>query len=581
MTNAVGVPHASPICAQPEDHAAGIQASRPAGFWVRFAAFWQDAVLVGAGVTAFVWLGGACGVALSPELTTLVVGALYWISLTGWRGQTVGKGVCGLTVIGKDGLAPALPRVIARESVGKVLSALPLFLGFLWVGPWRSKRGWHDWIAGTRVVQEPAKALRARVLLGLSLVVSLGMPFFSRSANPIRLLAEFRAARRMAVDSNSIVTTYSRRDPVSLVELNPLASADLSPFVAWLDRNSDDPVEYAVETAARHEITLFGEMHWVHDNLAFFNRLIPELHRRAGVTCIALECCIPEENARLVRLVTAAEFDRALALDIARSGDLWKNWGWKGYWDILETVWRLNRSLPPDARKLRVVGIGVELDGPSMAMVGIGGVPVPGPPWNKLRVFTLLDDLIRVAMTDHLYAANVARETIEKGERGVVLVGGAHTCLRQLWPHGQGARLIQERARMGFMLHERYGDRVFQIVLHNGLASGDTVMQFIERVASQRQDQPFGCDIAGSPFAKLRDSGSGQWPLQPGLCFSDLAAGYIFLGPTAEQQRCEWVEWYISPQMFAKHRRYYEAKLGRALNDHEEANAAFRDYTGW
>ena len=65
------------------------------------------------------------------------------------------------------------------------------------------------------------------------------------------------------------------------------------------------------------------------------------------------------------------------------------------------------------------------------------------------------------------------------------------------------------------------------------------------------------------------------------MCLSDRAAGYIYLKPIAEQKRCEWVKGYISEKMFAKHKRYYEAKIGKRLNSYEEANKAFMEYTGW
>ncbi|MFC1543421.1 hypothetical protein ACFL4K_02640 [Candidatus Neomarinimicrobiota bacterium] len=65
------------------------------------------------------------------------------------------------------------------------------------------------------------------------------------------------------------------------------------------------------------------------------------------------------------------------------------------------------------------------------------------------------------------------------------------------------------------------------------------------------------------------------------MCLSDRAAGYIYLKPIAEQKRCEWIEGYISETMFAKYRRYYEAKIGKRLNSAEEANKAFSAYTGW
>lgn len=400
--------------------------------------------------------------------------------------------------------------------------------------------------------------------------------------NPARWVSDVLAVRRMAVDVGKVVTTYAHRDPSSLVDVHALESADLAPFVRWLDGNGKDPLDYAVETAAKHEITLFGERHWLHDNLAFFNSIIYDLYHRAGVTCVAMEACVPEDNARLARLVAADPFDRKLALEIARNGDSWKNWGWKEYWDVFEAVWRVNQALPAGARKMRVVGMGIKFDGPSLGL-SLGKSMPAGPAWEKLRLLGLVGDLAKAGMADGLYAANIARETIEKGERGVVLVGFAHASINQLWPAGVGTELRAEWARTGVMLHEKYGDRVFSIRFHNedDIMLSDAITRFIERVASERGGRSFGCDMKGSPFGVLRDSSAADFQLQTGLCLSDIAAGYIYLKPIAEQKRCEWLNGYISEDMFAENRYYYEVKTGKSLHSPEEADQAFSAYTGW
>ncbi|MBX3651771.1 MAG: RDD family protein [Burkholderiales bacterium] len=38
-----------------------------------------------------------------------------------------------------------------------IASALPLFLGFIWVGIDKRKQGWHDKLAGTVVIRNTSK----------------------------------------------------------------------------------------------------------------------------------------------------------------------------------------------------------------------------------------------------------------------------------------------------------------------------------------------------------------------------------------------------------------------------------------
>ena len=114
-----------------------------AGFWIRLVASIIDLVIV--------LIGLALLSVLAPDsLTGLALSALYYVLLTGLRGQTVGKMTLGIRVVRADGRLPGLGYAALREVVGKFVSAIALFLGFLWIAWDREKQGWHDKIAGTR-----------------------------------------------------------------------------------------------------------------------------------------------------------------------------------------------------------------------------------------------------------------------------------------------------------------------------------------------------------------------------------------------------------------------------------------------
>ena len=123
-----------------------------AGFWIRFAAWIIDSVII--------WIGTAVLSALSlfvdfytASLPVLLLGPLYFVLLTGLRGQTLGKMLVGIRVVGRDGQVPGLGYAALREIVGKFVSFLVFLLGFLWIGWDGRKQGWHDKIAGTHVVR--------------------------------------------------------------------------------------------------------------------------------------------------------------------------------------------------------------------------------------------------------------------------------------------------------------------------------------------------------------------------------------------------------------------------------------------
>lgn len=139
---------------------------RYAGFWIRFAAILVDSLfLVGISYLLFNPLRRLMGYEeeiFSPvDLIELVVQFLYFILLTWWSGQTLGKMLLGIRVISgrTDGQRGNLSfwQSFLREFVGKILSFIPLGLGYFWVGWNEKKRGWHDMIANTYVIKQRKK----------------------------------------------------------------------------------------------------------------------------------------------------------------------------------------------------------------------------------------------------------------------------------------------------------------------------------------------------------------------------------------------------------------------------------------
>jgi uncharacterized RDD family membrane protein YckC len=124
-----------------------------AGFWRRFGAAFIDALILGvlyAVLVAVLNAGAAYVIYLIANYT-------YFTVLEGGpTGQTVGKKALGIRVIdfragGPIGYGRGLLRNLA-----KILSSIPILLGYLWMLWDPEKQTWHDKIATTVVV--PADA---------------------------------------------------------------------------------------------------------------------------------------------------------------------------------------------------------------------------------------------------------------------------------------------------------------------------------------------------------------------------------------------------------------------------------------
>lgn len=88
---------------------------------------------------------------LGMPMTSLLVHAVYSGGLLCLCGQTVGKMAMGIRVIGPDGRTPGFFQAVLRETLGKWISTLVFFLGYLWTLWDVEQQTWHDKLAGTFV----------------------------------------------------------------------------------------------------------------------------------------------------------------------------------------------------------------------------------------------------------------------------------------------------------------------------------------------------------------------------------------------------------------------------------------------
>ncbi|MBI2887770.1 MAG: RDD family protein [Chloroflexi bacterium] len=159
-------------------------AAQYSSFWTRLGALVVDWVIVGVvggllgailavplvGALAAIAIPGmdasgdlsdeaAAAVAITAALGILVIvgvlglaNLLYFVLFTGIRGQTPGKMLVGIKVVDQEGRAPGIGRAIMREIIGKFVSALAIYIGYLWALWDPQSQTWHDKIAGTYVV---------------------------------------------------------------------------------------------------------------------------------------------------------------------------------------------------------------------------------------------------------------------------------------------------------------------------------------------------------------------------------------------------------------------------------------------
>jgi len=208
--------------------------------------------------------------------------------------------------------------------------------------------------------------------------------------------------------------------------------------------------------------------------------------------------------------------------------------------------------LPPGAERFKVIGLDSDWDGYDVLC---------GSLWKKA------DDFLKFVRRDKHMAKVMSREIFDKGLKALVQIGYAHSFTHCRQPGVKNGKLIAEMPpRFGYILHEKYGDRLFQICLHHrhftpefitgesGVYSSPAFPGLLERIFKLHGKKPVGFDIENSPFAPLRDSTDFYFAFQNYVTFDDIARGYVFLKPLDEITKVTWVEGFIDESNFEKAR---------------------------
>ena len=132
---------------------APVSGANYASFGSRFVAAFIDGLLIGIPVNLVV--------AMAPdEMKGMLTGVgnlvsfAYFVYFTAAKGATVGKKAMGLRVQNMNtGANLTYVEAFLREVVGKLISMIALFLGYLWMLWDPNKQTWHDKIASSVVVK--------------------------------------------------------------------------------------------------------------------------------------------------------------------------------------------------------------------------------------------------------------------------------------------------------------------------------------------------------------------------------------------------------------------------------------------
>jgi uncharacterized RDD family membrane protein YckC len=134
---------------------------RYAGFWMRFWAYLLDIVVIGSinrlliypVFRAFDLPLVESGMFAPIAIITAMTYYLYFVLMTKFLGQTLGKMVFGIKVVDLSGGKLSWGTILFREWIGRFISST-IFIAYVIVAFLPKKQGLHDLFADTSVIHE-------------------------------------------------------------------------------------------------------------------------------------------------------------------------------------------------------------------------------------------------------------------------------------------------------------------------------------------------------------------------------------------------------------------------------------------
>ena len=141
-----------------------------AGFWTRFVAYLIDMIVIYAiasllNTFSFGLLNKQLDFPILGEesLSYVIVMFAYFILMTYFFSQTLGKMIMKIKVETNKGDKLGIMDVVYREVVGRLLTIFLAYIPYLAVAFTNKKKGLHDYIADTVVVKEDFSKLRRQM----------------------------------------------------------------------------------------------------------------------------------------------------------------------------------------------------------------------------------------------------------------------------------------------------------------------------------------------------------------------------------------------------------------------------------
>jgi len=263
----------------------------------------------------------------------------------------------------------------------------------------------------------------------------------------------------------------------------------------------------------------------------------------AGIRNLGIEFGCYEYQDQVDQLITASAYDEDLARWL-----MFKEfvaWGYVEYIDIYRKAWELNKSLPSDKPKFRVINLNYRPDWSAMEE------KMTPELWKK--VWPKGD-------SDEHMASIIIKEFVAKNLKALIYSGSHHafTGYHQPVVDFEKKQLIRfNTTRMGNIVMQKIPNKVFNIFLHSPWSTKASFEEHnypvggvIDSVMDEFLDKRVGFDVLGSPFGKLEDPETYYAYGYDKFDLGTFCDGYIYQKHLKDYEGCTVDEKFINNENF-------------------------------
>lgn len=301
-------------------------------------------------------------------------------------------------------------------------------------------------------------------------------------------------------------------------------------LVEYLRSNWESPENYIIGKFRYFDIVFLGEAHHIKHDLELVHSLIPLLYKN-GVYNLGIEFGCYEYQDKVDALITAESYDEDLARWLLFK---WSSfWPYKEYMDLYRAVWELNKSIPDDAPKFRIVNLDYR--------VNFTLITEDAPARRLKKVF-------HKGERDAHMANVIFKEIVKKDQKALIFAGQEHAATRFYHPRYDFEKkkfLHFNKRGMGNLVRRKMPDRVFNICLHYPWPSLNSLTEFnlpvggaIDAAMKEFEDKRVGFDVKNNPYGQLQDDKTYYSAGRTRFRLADFCDGYVFQKHVADYEGC-------------------------------------------